>query len=376
MRLSVCVNDQRQGGPRALDVTLGAVASDATVAELLDAVSRRHPGWLTTPAGPGRHSWDLDLDGTAVSAAGRLADLALRAGSILRLTPTVAGHPHGWTAHDHTSAAAYELAKVAGPDSGLTLGLGRGAFALGRTDEVRLGFGPVGQPVVRVEVGHDGTLITAVAPVRVDGTPLAHNDTVDGSMIAFGDAVFALRPAPLAQESTPDGRRDTHGRQPLIRTPRVATVAVPAQVPVPQPPAPATTPAPLSWLLLLAPLPIGVVMALVFSPFFLVMTAMTPLMSLARWVEGKYRSRKDTARIAAELANAAVQFGADLDAARAMVARAARTGQTDLAELSRRASSGRGLWEVRPGDADELRVVLGIGDQPWQPSPAVPWPRS
>ena len=46
---------------------------------------------------------------------------------------------------------------------------------------------------------------------------------------------------------------------------------------MPDPPTPAPSPAPMSWLLMLAPLPVGVLMAFIFSPFFLIMTAMTPI---------------------------------------------------------------------------------------------------
>jgi S-DNA-T family DNA segregation ATPase FtsK/SpoIIIE len=68
----------------------------------------------------------------------------------------------------------------------------------------------------------------------------------------------------------------------------------------------------MSWLLMLAPLPVGVVMALVFSPLFLLMTAMTPVMALARWLEGRHRSKKDAARIAAATRAAAARFTSDL----------------------------------------------------------------
>ena len=108
----------------------------------------------------------------------------------------------------------------------------------------------------------------------------------------------------------------------------------------------------MSWLLMLAPLPIGVVMAFVFSPFFLVMTMMTPLMGLARWVEGKYRTRKEAARLAAASAAAAQRFIEDLDAVRDAVAMAARAAHPDLGVLRHRAISGRDLWQVRPADAD------------------------
>jgi S-DNA-T family DNA segregation ATPase FtsK/SpoIIIE len=118
---------------------------------------------------------------------------------------------------------------------------------------------------------------------------------------------------------------------------------------------------------MIAPVPIGIVLALVFSPLFLLMIAMTPLMVLARWIEGGIQARKDRRRIAAETADRQATFAAALDAARGRSAADARAGHPDLAELAARAATGDRLWEVRPGDGDELQAAVGTGDRPWAP---------
>ncbi|GIH07656.1 cell division protein FtsK [Rhizocola hellebori] len=332
------------------------MAADVTVGELLDVL------W---PAASARTPV-MDLDGVPVTVHDRITELALRAGSVLSLR-----------AQEEPAAQAarglIDLTEIAGPDSGLRLRVGDGVFALGPAAAPGFAHATVTRPAVRIEVTAAGCQISPLIEevIRIDGQALAADLPTPagmdrGSIIALGATVFRLSRAASAA-SYGESTVDVHGRSPLIRTPRVATVAPVPQVTVPEPPAPPPVPAPLSWLLLLAPLPIGVVMALVFSPFFLVMTAMTPMMGLARWVEGKFRAKKDKARIAAQEEAAAARFGADLDEARTVAGDAARAGFTDLGELALRSESGRRLWEVRPGDADELRVPVGIGNLPWRP---------
>jgi S-DNA-T family DNA segregation ATPase FtsK/SpoIIIE len=372
MRFSV--SDRRAGAGRAAapqDVSLGPVAEDATVAELLEVLAPA--GGLPDLADP---DLALELDGWRVSAGERIVDVPLRAGSELVLRtatgPGGAGQP---------AVPLFRLTQVAGPDCGLSVDLGPGSYLVGPG---RRGFaaGRVGRPALRIDVAAGGCRATALDPatVRVDGRTLAAGESAPAqeALVVAGGAAFRLdRAAPgpdqpaarhdLAPEPDAAAETDRYGRRPLIRTPRVTVPAPPADVPVPDPPAPAAAPQPVSWLLMLAPLPIGIVLAVVFSPFFLIMTAMTPLMGLARWLEGKFRARKEAARIAIETAAAAVRFAEDLDATRAAVAAAARAAYPDLGELWRRARTGRDLWQVRPGDPDELRVALGFADLPWRP---------
>ena len=363
MRFSIV--DRRGEGRPAItrDVTLGAVAADVTVAELLAALYP--PG----PDGAGRvPGGGMELDGLPVSPQARLADLPLRAGSVLTLWRGVPPPPPAGPA-----VPMLRLTQVAGPDSGLSVGVGAGGFILGPA-RPGFGLGRVAAPALRIDVAGPGRYRLAAlgdAPVRVDGRPLGQGTDADdeygpGTLVSVGDAVFRLAPG-TPEAVAPPEPGDARGRLPLIRTPRVAIPPPSTEVPVPEPPAPPAAAAPMSWLLMLAPLPIGVVMALVFSPLFLLMTTMTPVMGLARWLEGRHRSKKDAARMAAETRAAAARFTADLEETGAAIAAAARAAHPDLGELLRRARSGRELWQVRPGDPDELRVGLGIGVLPWRP---------
>ncbi|MBX7266598.1 hypothetical protein KIF24_11475 [Micromonospora sp. Llam7] len=376
MRLSVRIEDRRPVrdlSATTRDVSLGTVAPDVTVSELLDhlvgpVAARVAAGELV-----------IELDGAEVPGDTQLADLPMWAGAELSVRLATPGFSADRSRGGQAGRPVVELSRVAGPDSGQTIELDHGTFAIGRCPDAGVRFGPVTRPLVHVETTPQARVtarpVDDDCPARVDGRDLTDDDSdadlLDGSYLRLGDTAFRVAPAapadPPGSWPAPSTPEAPTGREPLIRTPRVASTAPAAQVPVPAAPAPASVPAPLSWLLLIAPLPIGVVMAFVFSPFFLVMVAMTPMMALARWVESKHRAKKDAIRMATESAAAARQFGTDLDTTRTAVAAAARAAYPGLAGLVRRAVSGRGLWEVRPGDADELRVVVGVGARPWLP---------
>jgi DNA segregation ATPase FtsK/SpoIIIE, S-DNA-T family len=374
MRLSL--RDERgsgEGAAATLDVELGSLAPDLSIGELLELLAVRFPERLTTVAGA-----ELSIDDQPVDPVDPLSGLPLWAGSVLTLRGP--GRP---TALKHRGPHT-ELTRLAGPGSGASIRLEGGTFAVGRSPRPGLEAGPVTRAVFRVDVDPDtGVAVLSGAggepdgTVRVDGCPLPVvrqelDERGASRVVAAEDAVFRIATrrtvgGPGGLVGSPDGEPDRTGRMPHLRTPRVATPAPSAQVPVPELPAPASAPQPLSWLMMLAPLPIGVVMALVFSPLFLLMTTMTPVMALARWAEGKWRARKDGIRITAETAQAKGRFAADLEHRRRIVEAAARAGYADLSELAARARSGRRLWEVRPGDDDELQVVIGFGALPWHP---------
>ncbi|MDY7084208.1 MAG: FtsK/SpoIIIE domain-containing protein [Actinomycetota bacterium] len=345
-----------------MDVVIGPCAPEATVAELLDVIAGRTPG--ADPGGP----LMVDVDGTPVPGDTRLADLPARCGSVLRLGRPGDPPPRPGPAGPRPGSA--ELRRIAGPDAGEALVLPPGEYLIGRGGPGGLIPGRARRPVLRLAVdpGSAGR-IAAVDDhsVRVDGADLAGEESVPGTLIVCGDTVFRLAPAEPEQPPLLSRPVDSTGRVPLVRTPRVATPPPSTAVPVPAPPAPAAVAAPMSWLLMLAPLPVGIVMALVFSPFFLLMTVMTPLMGLARWVESKWNARKDAKRLAAASAAAVRQFTDDLEARREHLGDAARREYADLAVLLRRARSGRGLWQVRPGDDDEMCVGVGFGGRSWQP---------
>jgi DNA segregation ATPase FtsK/SpoIIIE, S-DNA-T family len=96
--------------------------------------------------------------------------------------------------------------------------------------------------------------------------------------------------------------------------------------------------------------------------------ALTPLMAVANWYEGKRRNklflRRDTRRFQEELAAFTDQLG---ERRRVEVARRRAAGP-DLAEVVRRATlPSVHLWERRSGHPDFLQLTGGLGDLPWQP---------
>ncbi|MGF1652168.1 MAG: FtsK/SpoIIIE domain-containing protein [Actinomycetales bacterium] len=356
------VEDRRDGtaGPRTTDVVVTAAAPDATVADVVHAVS-----------GTGGRGVPV-LDGEPARWEDRLTDLPLHVGSVLAVAPDGAGPTETGVTPASRGHGLVDLVTLAGPATGLSLPLAPGSHVLGRSRADALEPGRATRSLARIDVADPPTLTALTAGVRLDGEELPSGATAPldpaGSTLASAGGMLRIRrpfagSAHLADVPAPD----VGGRRPLTRTPRISRITPPEQVEIPEPPRPAREPQPLSWIMLIAPVPIGIVLALVFSPLFLLMTAMTPMMVLARWVEGRMGARRDRRRIAAETAAAEASFAADLDDARARASAAARAGHPDLAELAARAATGHLLWEVRPGDPDELRAAVGTGDLPWTP---------
>ena len=361
--MHVTVEDRRTGGagPRSADIELAAAAPDVTVTDVVEAVTGV------------RADGAAFLDRRPVRWSDRLTDLSLHAASVLVIVPDGTGP--GTAVEDAAAPGAdragLELVVVAGPATGLRRRLAPGAHFLGRTRHDDLVSGPAPQPLARIDVADPPTVTALAAGLRVDGEELQAGTEVPlaptGTTVATAAGTLRVRHTPGATALTDAPAPDAAGRRPLTRTPRICRVPPSPQVEIPELPQPAREPQPLSWITMIAPVPIGIVLALVFSPLFLLMTAMTPMMIFARWVEGKLHVRRDRRRIDTETAAAVASFAVALDEARIATAAAARDGHPDLAELAARAATGHRLWEVRPGDPDELQAMVGTGDLPWTP---------
>lgn len=118
---------------------------------------------------------------------------------------------------------------------------------------------------------------------------------------------------------------------------------------------------PLSWVTLLAPVPIAVLMAVFFRPIFALFAAMGPVMALGRWFESRRRFRRDSRT--REAAVQAVQRATDDDVRNYLELEAQRRWLTHphVAELWRRSRSASvRLWECRSPDRGFLEVGVGI----------------
>jgi len=189
-----------------------------------------------------------------------------------------------------------------------------------------------------------------------------------GELRALGVDLFMLHRRGATQALPLGSSGLVRGQRVLHRSPRILEPIDIDPVEVPVAPKEPSAPPRLSWAVMLAPLPIGILIALLFRPIFLLFTALGPVMALGRWLEGRIRHRRDSARWRSELlANDA--------ALNAMVASTAATHAAQLrgrsptigalAHLAR--SGGAGLWERRPDHDDFGEIVIGYEDRTWSP---------
>jgi S-DNA-T family DNA segregation ATPase FtsK/SpoIIIE len=119
---------------------------------------------------------------------------------------------------------------------------------------------------------------------------------------------------------------------------------------------------------MLLPLPVGIAMALLFSPFFLMFSLLSPITAVGRNYDGKRRKRKALARNAETMREDLLAFIDQLDQRRAVAATQRRAARPDLAELAEIARTGHpSLWRVRSTHIDFLHPVIGVGPVAWEP---------
>jgi len=154
----------------------------------------------------------------------------------------------------------------------------------------------------------------------------------------------------------------------IARPPRQRAVPVDDVIALPESVVVVPAAAEFSWAMVLAPLPIGLVMAIMFRPIFALFALMGPIAVLGRYVESRRRRRRmlERARNEQDQIIAEVTPVVDgLSKARATRARFAHPSVDALARSARLRSAR--LWERRIGDDDFLTIAVGQVDQTWQP---------
>ncbi len=265
-----------------------------------------------------------------------------------------------------------ELVRLAGLATGQFLQLATGTYDVGSSDSDTPAIGQAKEPRFRLEVHSDGTATAlALAPgVIVEGDQFRRGRPL---VITTHDAVY--RVDPLAGESL--GSVDpAHGKgagvhKSVMRQPRLlASPAHPTLDLPPPPPEPRGAPT-ISWLVTLAPVPIGIVLAFFLSPYFLAFAAMSPIISIARWRDGKKRLRIDAAASVQYTLEKLHSFGLQIRHQADIEAQHRRDRYVDLRRQEKIADTGSPrLWEVRPHHQDHLNVTLGLGEATWGPTVA------
>jgi S-DNA-T family DNA segregation ATPase FtsK/SpoIIIE len=257
---------------------------------------------------------------------------------------------------------------LAGPDSGHSAVLDRGAYLLGRDPACDL---VVSDPTVsrthlRIEVAADWS-VTIEAAGPVENGVAVNDEPVTGPRTVVGDDVVTLGATRIAIREflrAADEVRDQLGQVEFHRTPYRPEVVRERTFeplgPVPQTPEPRRFQA----LAALAPLAAGLAMfAFSGQPQFLVLTLLSPLAIVANHIEER---RSGRSRQAAQVRRFRERLGTRVDdvaAARAAERVERVRSAPDLADLARRAELRTiDLWPRGRHADDFLRVRIGLGE--------------
>jgi S-DNA-T family DNA segregation ATPase FtsK/SpoIIIE len=207
---------------------------------------------------------------------------------------------------------------------------------------------------------------------RLTVTPADDSVTVDGMEVAgpvgfgFGQVLglgaSTLRLQHPVSVATP-GPEGLSGRVLFHRAPhrpaQVPPVVLPPLGEVPERPEPPA----FAYLAALAPLVLGIGLAIVYSPRFLLFALLSPVVGAAGHLDQRRRSRRRFDKSVARFDERVTQRRLDVEAAVAIERRHRFEAAPDLAELQRRAT-GRTteLWARDRLAGDVLHLRIGLGD--------------
>jgi len=225
-----------------------------------------------------------------------------------------------------------EVTAVAGLDAGAFTALTSGLHQLSLDDAGRRWHVEVGSPQVQS------------APWHIHGASVEAMATSAGAL-GLGQPVL----------DEPGLSRVVH------RPPRRVPAEVTAPVQLPEPPVAVRPATKLSWITLLAPIPIALLMAFFFRPIFALFAAMGPVMAFGRWFESRRRFRREShersVAVLAMLASVGESVAAYLEAE----ARRRWVTQPHVGELWRRSRTWSvRLWERRPDSSGFLVAAVGV----------------
>ncbi|MFP5333885.1 MAG: FHA domain-containing protein, partial [Actinomycetes bacterium] len=259
-----------------------------------------------------------------------------------------------------------ELHVVGGPDAGAVHRLAPGRHRLGRSPDcdVRVDDVDVSRVHAVLDVATSGVTVTDLGSTNgttVDGEPVPTEPRPLplGAVLRAGSTTLVLRLPPRDAASvrpTRTGALEVNRPPRLPLPPLATTVRFPRR---PEPPERRGVPL----LAALLPLAVSVPMAVLWSPFALLLGLTSPVMVLGSYLgdrrSGRRRHAEATAGYEAELAEAERRVAELLLAER----RQRRRSSPDAATLVVAADVPTSrLWERRPGDADFL--LLGVGTGP------------
>lgn len=234
-----------------------------------------------------------ETDFTVLDPARAIGEVAVASGFTVRLVGASGQRPAS-----SGRAVRATLRVVGGPESGREFPLAPGTYTLGRDascDLVLADDPMVSKQHARVVVGATVEVVdqNSANGLLVDGGLVPRVGLLPGQTVTLGDSVltveFASSMPALAYE-----RVVQSGAVPFNRSPRVQPRYPGAQHPRPAVPKEIEK-QPFPWLLMVAPIVMGVSMYLVtHNPLSLLFVAMTPMMMLGNYLMSRQRTRRQT----------------------------------------------------------------------------------
>jgi len=130
------------------------------------------------------------------------------------------------------------------------------------------------------------------------------------------------------------------------------------------------------WTALVSPLLIGLLMALLYSPYMALFALLSPVMMGASWIDGRRRDRHERRRSQRRARASLVGFQAAAQAAYDAETARRRAVHPHLAESVRRIRQPSvRLWERRPADDDFMSLVVAHGPVAFDPELATDGPQ-
>ena len=267
------------------------------------------------------------------------------------------------------SGAPVRLAVVAGPDAGGWVPLRHGRHTVGRGSDNRLTVDDPGMSRRHAVLVVTTSAVTLQDEASTNGTMVEGRDLDDagtlqpGQRIRLGRSLLEVRVGAGAPAPT---RTPGDGTRLVQRTPLEVDRPTPVTVRAPQPPG-IPTPPRTAWLPMLLPLPVALVMAVLWGPQLLAFALLGPLVGLSStWSErraGRARHREEVL----EYERAVDRTTAEVSAATAQELRRLMECAPDpVTVLDRAVAPDRRLWEREPGHAGWLTVRIGTATVPAQ----------
>jgi len=326
----------------------GSNQVDKELAHLTRATIRDIAVACGLPPGP------LAIDGIVHPSDLPVSGVAIADGSLIS-QPGAGNHRYAGNADTDMVA---ELRHVAGWGASGVTPLGPGDYGIGQRPGLDVGPGPVEDPDFYLRLTATGARVRSgeQRQVTVDSQPPHDVPNARHSVIGTAGSAFVIgEPVPAGAAS----RGRSWNRPPRTARPEPATTLT-----IPARPAAARGREALSWIGLIAPIPIGVVMAVLWSPIFALFILMSPVMMVGQWMEGRSSSKKDRRRFGKEFADTMDEIRADIDANVVAEQRRRRHVQPDVAALRTWVAAGhQRVWERRHDHTDFLALTLAYGDE-------------